>query len=116
MLDGPMNGSALLVYISKVLAPTLCQGDIVICDNVSSHKIAGVAEEIERTGASLRYLPAYSPDLNPIEMAFSKLKALVRKRQARCFDELFKAVADATMSFPAEHCSGFFRHANYATD
>jgi transposase len=116
MLDGAMNGSAFLVYVSKVLVPTLCQGDIVICDNLSSHKIDGVAEELERVGATLRYLPAYSPDLNPIEMAFSKLKALLRKRQARSFDELFKAVAEATISFPARHCSGFFRHANYATD
>ena len=98
-----MNGSAFLVYVSKVFVRTLCEGDIVICDSLSSHKIDGVAEEIERAGASLRYLPAYSPDLNPTEMAFSKLKALLRKRQARSFDELFQTVAEATISFPAEY-------------
>ena len=115
MLDGAMNGQAFLVYVSKVLAPTLSEGDIVICDNLSSHKVAGVAEAIERSGATLRYLPAYSPDLNPIEMAFSKLKALVKKHHARSYDELFYAVAEAIESFPAEHCRGFFRLAQYAT-
>ena len=116
MLEGAMNGQAFLVYISEVLAPTLRTGDIVICDNLSSHKIAGIAEALQSVGASLRYLPAYSPDLNPIEMAFAKLKAIVRKHHARSFDELFKAVADASRSFPGEHCKGFFRHAKYTTN
>ncbi len=116
MLDGAMNGQAFLIYLSEVLAPTLREGDVVICDNLSSHKIAGVDEAIKQTGASLRYLPPYSPDLNPIEMAFSKLKALIRKQQARSFQQLFKAVSEASKSFPSTQCSGFFRHAKYATD
>jgi len=116
MLEGAMNGQAFLIYLGEVLAPTLREGDVVICDNLSSHKIAGAEETIRQTGASLRYLPPYSPDLNPIEMAFSKLKALIRKQNARSFPELFKAVADASRSFPSTHCTGFFRHANYATD
>nr|WP_246459853.1 IS630 family transposase [Puniceicoccus vermicola] len=99
LLDGPMNGQAFLVYVSQILAPTLRTGDLVICDNLSSHKVSGVAQALEQVGASLLYLPPYSPDLNPIEMAFSKLKALIRKQCARSFDELFAAVADATGSF-----------------
>ncbi|MGB0743416.1 MAG: transposase [Opitutales bacterium] len=83
---------------------------------MSSHKIAGAEETIRQTGASLGYLPPYSPALNPIEMAFSKLKALIRKQNARSFPELFNAVTDASRSFPSTHCTGFFRHANYATD
>lgn len=85
MLDGPMNGAAFLAYIRMVLAPTLKEGDIVICDNLSSHKVSGVQEAVEERGAQLRYLPSYSPDFNPIEMLFSKLKAHLRSTAPRNF-------------------------------
>jgi transposase len=77
VIDGPMNGSAFLAYVQQILAPTLSPGDIVVLDNLSSHKVPGVREAIEATGAQLLYLPPYSPDLNPIEQLFAKLKALL---------------------------------------
>jgi transposase len=79
VIDGPMDGAIFATYVSKFLCPTLRPGDIVIADNLSSHKVAGVREAIEAVGAQMCYLPPYSPDLNPIEKAFSKLKALLRK-------------------------------------
>lgn len=116
LLDGPMNGQAFLVYIKRVLAPELREGDRVVCDNLSSHHAPGVREAIESVGASLMYLPPYSPDLNPIEMAFSKLKALLRKRIAREFDELVDAIAKTLPSFTPTQCRNLLRHANYATN
>ena len=116
VLDGPMNGPAFLAYTEQFLAPELGPGDIVICDNLSSHKVSGVARAIAARGAHLLFLPAYSPDLNPIEMAFSKLKAYMRKVAQREFKGLMKATADALDTFSAEHCAGFLRHANYATN
>lgn len=116
LLDGPMNGAAFLVYIREVLVPALPKGDTVICDNLSSHKVTGVREAIEAAGAQLRYLPPYSPDMNPIEMAFAKLKAILRGRAARTFDALLQALSEAIAQFPAEQCTGFFRHAKYATN
>jgi transposase len=83
LLDGPMNGASFLPYVEQILVPTLRRGDIVIMDNVSVHKVAGVREAIEARGATLRYLPPYSPDLNPIEKFFSKLKSVLRKAAAR---------------------------------
>jgi transposase len=116
VLDGPMNGSAFLAYIEQFLAPQLTPGDLVICDNLASHKVSGVAQAIEARGARLLYLPAYSPDLNPIEMAFAKLKAHVRHAAQRTFEGLEAAVAQALDMFSPEHCANFLRHANYATD
>jgi len=89
---------------------------MVICDNLASHKVLGVTEAIAARGATLHYLPAYSPDLNPIEMAFAKLKALVRQAAARTYQELLDAVADALDSFSAAQCLNFLRHAQYASD
>ncbi len=83
VLDGPMNGEAFLVYVETVLAPSLSEGDIVVIDNLPAHKVGGVRAAIEARGAFLLYLPPYSPDLNPIEMAFAKLKTLLRKAAAR---------------------------------
>ena len=83
LLDGPMDGEAFLVYVRRVLAPTLTPGDIVVMDNLPAHKMAGVRAAIEAAGAELHYLPPYSPDFNPIELAFAKLKALLRKVAAR---------------------------------
>jgi len=111
-----MNGEAFLVYVKQVLCPELRPGDLVVCDNLSSHHAAGVREAIEEVGATLLYLPPYSPDLNPIEMAFSKLKALLRKYGARDFDALAFAVSDVLKSFSSAECMNFIRHANYATN
>lgn len=116
LLDGPMNGPAFLVYIRQVLIPELQPGDQVVCDNLSSHHAPGVREALEEAGISLMYLPPYSPDLNPIEMAFSKLKALLRKRIAREFAELIDAVAEILPSFTPVECRNLIRHANYATN
>jgi transposase len=116
LIDGPMDGAMFLAYIERVLCAELHAGDLVICDNLSCHKVSGVAEAIERCGAQVHYLPAYSPDLNPIEMAFSKLKALLRKAAARNLPALIKAAAAALDSFSPEQCRNFFRHAQYATD
>jgi transposase len=116
LLDGPMEGAMFLAYVQKILAPELRRGDLVICDNLSSHKVSGVREAVADCGAELLYLPAYSPDLNPIELAFSKLKAFLRQRAQRTFAGLRRATAQALDSFTAAHCTHFFRHAQYATD
>ena len=115
LLDGPMDGASFLAYIRQVLAPELKEGDMVICDNLSSHKVAGVREAIEARGAELLYLPAYSPDLNPIEMVFSKLKAILRKKAERSFEGLISSTALAIDSFLPSECLNYFLHANYAS-
>jgi transposase len=111
-----MQGAMFLAYVQKILTPELRRGDLVICDNLSSHKVSGVRELLADCGAELLYLPAYSPDLNPIELAFSKLKAFLRQRAQRTFPSLIRATAQALDSFTAAHCAHFFRHARYATD
>ncbi len=113
VLDGAMNGAAFKAYAEQVLAPSLNPGDIVIMDNLSSHKVAGVREAIKAAKAYLLYLPPYSPDLNPIELAFSKLKAMLRKAAARSIEELWRVIAELIELFPAEQCRNFFRHAGY---
>ncbi len=95
MFNGPMDGVSFLAYVEHFLAPTLRTGDIVVMDNLASDKVADVKEAIERADATLRYLPAYSPDLNPIEQAFAKLKAALRKAAVRTFDALVNAIAQA---------------------
>ena len=116
LIDGPMDGTLFLTYLERVLCQELRRGDLVICDNLSSHKVQGVREAIAACGARLRYLPAYSPDLNPIEMAFAKLKALLRQAAARDWESLLRATAAVLPSFTATQCRNFFRHARYATD
>lgn len=116
LIDGPMDGAMFLAYVQQVLCAELRPNDLVICDNLSCHKVSGVLEAITACGAELRYLPAYSPDLNPIEMAFSKLKALLRKAAARNLPGLIKAAASALDSFSPAQCQNFFRHAEYATN
>ena len=116
LFDGPMNGDTFLAYIREGLLPTLHPGDIVICDNLPAHKVKGVTEVIEQSGATLRYLPPYSPDQNPIEMAFSKLKAFIRQQAASTLEELLLATKQALLRFEPYHCTNFFKHANYATD
>lgn len=113
VVDGAMDGPAFLAYVEQVLAPTLAKGDIVFMDNVRTHKVAGVAEALAAVGAKLRYLPAYSPDLNPIEMAFSKLKAALRKGAARTVEALWKLIRKLLKKFAPNDCAGYFRHAGY---
>jgi len=113
LLDGPMNGTAFLAYTEQVLAPELRPGDIVVMDNLPSHKISGVREAIEKVGAQLVFLPPYSPDFNPIEMAFSKLKALLRKAAARTVDDLWSIVADSLAAFTPAECRHYFEAAGY---
>lgn len=113
LLDGPMNGPAFLAYAEQVLAPELRPGDIVVMDNLPAHRISGVRQAIEKVGARLLFLPPYSPDFNPIEMAFSKLKALLRKAAARTIEELWSVVANCLPAFSAEECRHYFEAAGY---
>jgi transposase len=104
VVDGAMNGDIFRAYVEQVLAPTLGPGDIVILDNLGSHKVAGVREAVEACGASLVYLPPYSPDLNPIEKAFAKLKSLLRKIAARTVSALWDALGDILVRFTPQEC------------
>jgi len=113
LIDGPMDGTLFLIYLERVLCPELQPDDLVVCDNLSSHKVCGVAEAIAARGAHLQYLPAYSPDLNPIEMAFSKLKTLLRKAAARTIDDLWTVIADCLEQFSPTECSHYFEAAGY---
>lgn len=116
LLDGPMDGDAFVTWCEQMLAPALRPGDIVVMDNLPAHKVAGAQEAIEAAGASLLFLPPYSPDFNPIEMAFSKLKAHVRKAAARTVEALDAAVAAALKTFRPHECENFFAHAGYDRD
>jgi transposase len=113
VLDGPMNGAIFLAYIEQFLAPTLKPGDIVIMDNLPAHKVTGVRQAIEAVGARLLYLPPYSPDLNPIEMMFSKLKALLRKAAERTITDLWSAIGQLIDNFSPQECQNYFSHAGY---
>jgi transposase len=113
VFDGPMNGTSFLAYVEQFLAPTLRNGNVVVMDNLASHKVAGVREAIERAGATVRYLPAYSPDFNPIEQVFSKLKSALRKAAARTFDALIEAIANALARFSAQECANYIANSGY---
>ncbi len=113
VLDGPMTGGWFLAYAEQILIPTLRPGDIVILDNLAAHKNAAVRRAIEAAGAELRFLPPYSPDFNPIENAFAKLKALLRKAAARTVDQLWAAIADAIDAFRPTECANYFAAAGY---
>ena len=110
-----MNGETFLAYIEQFLAPTLKPGDIVVMDNVSTHKVNGAAEAVEAVGATLRYLPQYSPDLNPIEQAFSKLKALLCKAAEPTVPALSRRVGKLLACFTPADCTNFFLHSGYAS-
>ncbi len=113
VLDGAMNGAAFLAYVEQVLAPALAPGDVVILDNLSSHEVAGVREAVEAREASLLYLPPYSPDLNPIEQAFAKLKALLRAAAARTVEELWTAIGALLGQFSPAECANYLAHSGY---
>jgi transposase len=115
LIEGPVDAEVFTAYLEQVLCPQLREGDTLILDNLSTHKIQNVGRLLSSHGVGVRYLPPYSPDLNPIEMAFAKLKAHLRQRAARTLDELHSALAAALDSFSATHCHGFFRHAQYAS-
>lgn len=116
VLDGAMHGAAFLAYVEQVLVPTLSPGDIVIMDNLPAHKPTAIREAIHAAGAELRFLPPYSPDFNPIEMAFSKLKALLKKAAARTKDDLWNAIAQAIDTFTTNECENYFAAAGYDRD
>ena len=111
-----MDGQAFLAYVKQVLVPELKPGDSVIMDNLPAHKVKGVREAIEEAGATLIYLPPYSPDFNPIEMAFSKFKAFLRKVAARTIPELDDAIAKAIDTFTPQECANYFAAAGYDCD
>lgn len=113
VFDGPINGETFIAWVEQFLVPTLQRDDIVVMDNLSSHKVNGVREAIEAAGATLRYLPPYSPDLNPIEQFFAKLKSLLRKAAARTYETLIGAIADALTRFSAGECANFLAHSGY---
>ena len=111
--DGPMNGTVFLAYVEQVLGPTLSPGDTVIMDNLPAHKGAMIREAIERCGARLVFLPPYSPDFNPIENAFAKLKAMLRARAERSIDALWNATGELIEAFKPHECANYFRAAGY---
>jgi len=113
VLDGAMDGAAFELYVREMLVPTLGFGDIVVMDNLPAHKRSQIRVAIEAAGAQLMYLPPYSPDLNPIEMAFAKLKAALRKAAARSLEALWTAIADALTTFTPQDCINFFAAAGY---
>lgn len=116
VIDGAMNREIFDTYVETQLAPTLGKGDVIILDNLSSHKSQRAAEILQERGAWFLFLPPYSPDLNPIEMAFSKLKALIRKAAARTYEDLWRAVGNVCELFTDEECFNFFKAAGYGTD
>lgn len=116
VLDGAMNGDAFIAYVEQVLVPELTKGDVVVMDNLPAHKVTGVRKAIEAAGARLIYLPPYSPDFNPIEMAFSKFKALLRKAAPRTIPELWHVIAEAIDKFNAQECRNYFAAAGYEHD
>ncbi len=113
VLDGAMHAAAFLAYVEQVLAPTLKPGDIVVMDNLPAHKPKAVRQAIEKVGAELRLLPPYSPDLNPIEMAFSKVKAFLKRAAARTVTDLWHAIANAVDLFTPTECRNYFAAAGY---
>lgn len=109
-----MNGNAFLAYVEQVLVPTIMPNDIVVMDNLSAHKVPGVRQAVEAAGAKLLYLPPYSPDFNPIEQLFAKLKALLRKAGERSIAALWDRIGDLLDAFSPAECANYFRNLGYA--
>jgi transposase len=116
VVDAPMNGEIFLTYLQRCLVPTLSPGEIVSMDNLPAHKVAGVREIIEATGAMLWLLPPYSPDLNPIEQSFAKLKANLRKAGERSIPALWDRIGTILQSFTSQECKNYFTHAGYGSN
>jgi len=116
LLDGAMDGAAFVAWVEQMLVPALGAGMIVVMDNLPAHKLGQVRKTIEARGAELRYLPPYSPDLNPVENAYSKLKAYLKKTEARTIPDLEGAVADALPQITSTDCRGYFSAAGYGSD
>jgi transposase len=114
LFDGPINGEAFLAYVRTFLVPTLREGDIVVMDNLGSHRGKRVRQAIRQAGARLLFLPKYSPDLNPIEQVFSKLKHLLREAQARSYDGLLAAADEMLDAFQPDECANYLRNSGYA--
>ncbi len=114
VVEGALNAEMFRAYVEQCLVPTLSRGDIVIIDTVNVHKAAAIGEAIENARATLRYLPQYSPDLNPIEMPFSKFKAFLRKAAERTVPRLRRAIRSFLQRLTAQECANYFRHAGYA--
>lgn len=115
VFDGPINGVRFLAYVEQALVPTLQPGDIVIMDNLSSHKNKKVRHAIRGTKAKLLFLPAYSPDLNPIEQVFAKLKTLLRKAEERTVEDVWRRIGSLLDQFPAQECANYLRNSGYAS-
>lgn len=113
VLSGAINGRSFRAWVEQFLAPTLAHGDIVIADNLASHKVAGVREAIAARGASLMFLPAYSPDLNPIEQVFAKLKALLRRAEPRSRESLWNTIGNSLDRFGPDECRNYLSHCGY---
>jgi transposase len=113
VVDGPMNGITFRTYVGQMLAPAVMPGDVVVLDNLPAHKVAGVEEAVRQAGASLLYLPPYSPDLNPIEQVFAKLKALLRKAAARTRDTLWSIIGALIDVFTPAECQNYLASAGY---
>lgn len=113
LIDGAMDGETFALYAEQFLAPTLNAGDIVILDNLPPHKVTGARAAIEAVGATLLFLPPYSPDFNPIEQAFAKIKALLRQAAARTVEALDAAIADALNAFSPQECINYFKNSGY---
>jgi transposase len=116
VLDGPMTGAVFRTYVEQLLTPTLQPGDVVVLDNLPAHKVKGVREAILAAGASLLYLPPYSPDLNPIEQLFAKLKTLLRKAAARSRDDLWAAIGNLLDAFSPDECRNYLANCGYALE
>ena len=114
VFDGAIDGPSFLAYVEQILVPTLRPGDLVIADNLSAHTVAGVRRAIERAGATLSYLPPDSPDLNPIELCFAKLKAIVRAARCPNIETLWPLLGACLQRFSPEECRNYFRHAGYS--
>jgi transposase len=113
VLDGPMTGKVFRAYVKQMLAPALSAGDVVVMDNLAAHKVAGVQDAIRAVGASVLYLPPYSPDLNPIEQLFAKLKAMLRSAAARTKDALWSTIGTALDAFSDAECQNYLTNCGY---
>lgn len=113
VFDGPINAESFLTYVREILVPTLRPGDIVVLDNLGSHKGSAIKEAIEAAGARMVFLPAYSPDLNPIEQVFSKIKALMRKQDPRTVDATWRSIGDVLKRFTSDECWNYIENSGY---